>query len=499
VRVPQTLRLVAATAAVAATALVTAGAAWATITLAPASQTKTTGQMATVTATALNPSGGPFGGTVTFTIMSGPNAGKTANVQANPNNGMASYSYTSAATGTDHIVASFNNSVSESSNDATVTWSAPVAPKTDVSVSITAPTLSRVGQNATWTATLSNAGPDPATGVVFKASTTPGATFVSATESRGNGCSGSTCAVGTLAAGATATVTLVYTLTQAGAVGVTATVESDFDTNTSNNTSSGSTNALQPGQPPPPPPPPAAPGTFNAIPTGTVLVNGGQRPADQQFVLNSGDTVDVTDGVMTFTAADGSTGNFSSSQPTSRRSTSSTKANLPAQFTVTQASAGGVTTLTLTGADFGACNTPRATSAVSKKPIRQLWGSAKGNFKTTGRYAAATVRGTIWLVQDRCDGTLTQVVDGVVSVEDLARKRTVTVNAGSSYLAVPVAPLKLPAQSPALVKKRGLLYAGKIYKTKKAFTTYLVANGHTWAEFAKKFPKVAAALAQRRH
>jgi hypothetical protein len=45
------------------------------------------------------------------------------------------------------------------------------------------------------------------------------------------------------------------------------------------------------------------------------------------------------------------------------------------------------------------------------------------------------VRGTIWLTQDRCDGTLTTVKRGTVSVRDLKRRRTVSVKAGHSYLA----------------------------------------------------------------
>jgi hypothetical protein len=43
-----------------------------------------------------------------------------------------------------------------------------------------------------------------------------------------------------------------------------------------------------------------------------------------------------------------------------------------------------------------------------------LWGSGKGQFRTKGRYAAATVRGTIWLTADRCDGTFVRVRRGVI-------------------------------------------------------------------------------------
>ena len=65
----------------------------------------------------------------------------------------------------------------------------------------------------------------------------------------------------------------------------------------------------------------------------------------------------------------------------------------------------------------------------------KLWGSGKGKFRTNGKYSAATVRGTIWLVQDRCEGTLTKVTRGTVQVRDFKRKKTVTVKAGHSYLA----------------------------------------------------------------
>ncbi len=70
-----------------------------------------------------------------------------------------------------------------------------------------------------------------------------------------------------------------------------------------------------------------------------------------------------------------------------------------------------------------------------KSVLGKLWGSGKGKFRTDGKYSSATVRGTIWLVQDRCDGTLTTVKRGVVAVRDFKRKKTVNVKAGHSYLA----------------------------------------------------------------
>jgi hypothetical protein len=59
----------------------------------------------------------------------------------------------------------------------------------------------------------------------------------------------------------------------------------------------------------------------------------------------------------------------------------------------------------------------------------------RGHFRTRGRYSAATVRGTVWDTIDRCDGTLTVVHRGTVLVTDFARRVTVSVHAGHSYLA----------------------------------------------------------------
>ena len=101
------------------------------------------------------------------------------------------------------------------------------------------------------------------------------------------------------------------------------------------------------------------------------------------------------------------------------------------------------TDITLTGgASRSQCASGRGASAatVSKKKgphavLGKLWGNGKGKFRTNGKYSSATVRGTIWLTQDRCDGTLTTVKRGTVSVRDIKRRKTITVKAGHSYLA----------------------------------------------------------------
>jgi hypothetical protein len=74
-------------------------------------------------------------------------------------------------------------------------------------------------------------------------------------------------------------------------------------------------------------------------------------------------------------------------------------------------------------------------AAVSKRILGLLRGKAKGHFRTTGRFSAATVLGTNWGVRDRCDGTVTVVRQGVVSVRNFVLHKTVIVRAGQTYLA----------------------------------------------------------------
>jgi hypothetical protein len=96
----------------------------------------------------------------------------------------------------------------------------------------------------------------------------------------------------------------------------------------------------------------------------------------------------------------------------------------------------GVTLLSLVGGLPAGCATSRtrvfATGAAAS--ARRLWGNAHGNFRTQGRYASATVRGTKWLTEDTCAGTLVNVARGVVAVEDLRTHKTVLVPAGKSLL-----------------------------------------------------------------
>ena len=101
-------------------------------------------------------------------------------------------------------------------------------------------------------------------------------------------------------------------------------------------------------------------------------------------------------------------------------------------------SAGGLVNLVirdnLTRSACGA-TAPAHTAALNSRVLGLLRGTAKGRFRTAGRFAAATVRGTDWGVRDRCDGTLTVVRTGVVVVSDFRLHKNVIVRAGQTYLA----------------------------------------------------------------
>ena len=77
----------------------------------------------------------------------------------------------------------------------------------------------------------------------------------------------------------------------------------------------------------------------------------------------------------------------------------------------------------------------KAQASAKKKKVRRLWGDGNGNFRTRGRNAAATVRGTKWLTEDRCDSTKISVRRGKVLVRDFLKRRNVLVKQGRSYVA----------------------------------------------------------------
>jgi hypothetical protein len=206
----------------------------------------------------------------------------------------------------------------------------------------------------------------------------------------------------------------------------------------------------------PPPPSPKLGGSFNAQPVnGLVLVkiNGKFIPITEVRQIPNGAIINALHGtVALITAAGGSSPANVSQAARTKRKKPKAKATTQkgtfggAVFKVTQDHSGLATLSLVEGAGFAgaptyaSCQTHsgKATvAALSKKTLQLLHGSDNhGKFRTKGRYAAATVRGTVWSIADRCDGTLTHVARGTVVVSDLVRHKTITVRAGHSYLAL---------------------------------------------------------------
>jgi uncharacterized repeat protein (TIGR01451 family) len=139
--------------------------------------------------------------------------------------------------------------------NACPTFTFPNPPQVDLSITKSAsPTEITLGQgNITWTIVVKNYGPDTDTGVKVADPLPAGTTFVSVSTTQGT-CTGGAiinCALGTMAAGATVTITLVTTPTQAGTLVNNVTVVGDVPEVTTNNNSS-SASAVVKGFTPPP-------------------------------------------------------------------------------------------------------------------------------------------------------------------------------------------------------------------------------------------------------
>jgi hypothetical protein len=109
------------------------------------------------------------------------------------------------------------------------------------------------------------------------------------------------------------------------------------------------------------------------------------------------------------------------------------------KFLVVQQEGSGLVVLKLRGGNFRNCAKASGSGATASagRSGRRLWGSGKGKFRTEGNYGSATVRGTVWLTEDRCAGTFFKVRKGVVTVRDFAANETFPLGKGKSYFAQP--------------------------------------------------------------
>jgi hypothetical protein len=190
----------------------------------------------------------------------------------------------------------------------------------------------------------------------------------------------------------------------------------------------------------PPPEAPVAGEQFNAEPlAGEVLV---RRPEDGVLIpleagasLPVGTRIDARDGAVALQTAPAE----GFDRPTQDAAFEG------AMFKVTQPARGKrIVGIDLAHGDFESCkestrgSRARARAAAAgkrDKQVRRVFGKGKGKFRTKGRFAAATVRGTAWTVADTCDSTITRVHEGVVDVENLVTGRKVVVEAGERYVA----------------------------------------------------------------
>ena len=165
--------------------------------------------------------------------------------------------------------------------------------------------------------------------------------------------------------------------------------------------------------------------------SGTVTVrlpSGAVVPLTSTANLPVGAVIDVRSGTLQLTTATDSAGH------------TQTATLWGGSFSFSQTTGhAGMTTFKLAGRATGCRSSHGASLAVAaarKKPAPTLWAKDNhGHFSSRGQNSVATVRGTVWGTSERCNGTLTSVRQGSVTVRPLHGRHAVTVRAGHSYLA----------------------------------------------------------------
>jgi hypothetical protein len=215
--------------------------------------------------------------------------------------------------------------------------------------------------------------------------------------------------------------------------------------------------------PPPPPPPPATvapPVLGKAVDASPISGVVSVKPPPGKSLGAAGDTAALSKGqgfvaltearqIPTGSEIDALQGSLRIVSATGKVGKTQTATLAGGIFKVTQVRTGitkGLTDFKLvesafTGAPgYGLCKpkhkaTDATVAKLSTRTLQLLKVSGHGKFRTIGRYSSATVRGTIWTVADRCDGTLTHVIRDTVLVDDFVRHKTILLHAGQSYLA----------------------------------------------------------------
>jgi DNA-binding beta-propeller fold protein YncE len=191
--------------------------------------------------------------------------------------------------------------------------------------------------------------------------------------------------------------------------------------------------------------------TFNLAPVSGlvfVLIHGHLVPLTQVEQITAGTVIDSRLGTFLLTISLGLSGSARDAAAHGKAKTQSGQFG-GAVVRIHQLRSGrsrGLTTVMMVESAFKGAPTqsickapysaPEAQAArINSRVIQLLHARAHGKFATSGRYSAATVRGTVWTIIARCDGTLVRDIKDEVVVTDFIRHKTILLHAGQSYLA----------------------------------------------------------------
>jgi len=173
---------------------------------------------------------------------------------------------------------------------------------------------------------------------------------------------------------------------------------------------------------------------FVKLPGRSLKQDGGFIPLKGVASVPVGSTVDARKGELELkSAANG----FAASDKRAKQQTARIKAGIFAIRQKKPAKRAAKTASLPT--DIGLLSPTGAEAACRKGPskgiVRSLSMVAKGLYRTLGGASTATARNATFVTTDRCDGTVTEVGRGRVTLAVKGSKQPVVVRAGGAYLA----------------------------------------------------------------
>lgn len=289
-----------------------------------------------------------------------------------------------------------------------------------------------VGDRLIYTIVVSNGGPADATNVRLDDQLSVTTPLLAATATQGSCTAVSStavsCTLGTIPAGSSATVTVTARAVRGGIATNTATVVADQPPTNPAALQATTTVTVTPA--------PQYGRSFNLLPiSGKVTF---RLPKHKGFVPLL--TITNVPARTEINALAGTAGIVSARNPANKPQTGKFAG---ARFVVsyqppTSATQAKRTRLLVTQLRLSAplsCPRRKLADNSQGRDTRSLWGNAKGDFRTTGRYASATVRGTEWRTKDTCTSTTVYVRRGRVDVFDFLRRKHSIITTRHSYTA----------------------------------------------------------------